>query len=119
MFYFGADIGQANDPTAICVVRVPDPEPPSNRRWPFRDLDPDPDSPPIFQVLHLERLPLGTSYPRVVNRIAQRMQAAPGDDHIVCIDHTGVGRPITDLLVQRGLHPIPITIRGANAVSRD
>jgi hypothetical protein len=35
------------------------------------------------------------------------------------VDHTGVGRPIIDLLRQAGLDPIAITIHGGDAVPHE
>ena len=45
MIVIGVDLGQAQDPTALAVAEVHTPE---------------------IHVRHLERLPLGTPYPKVV-----------------------------------------------------
>ncbi|MCB1035516.1 MAG: hypothetical protein KDD47_16960 [Acidobacteria bacterium] len=82
----GVDIGQQQDPTAICVAET---EPRGQLLH--------------YRIRHLERLPLGTSYPRVADRIrgvaasvSQRTGATPA----VFVDATGVGAPVMDLLRQ-------------------
>ncbi len=82
MFIVGADIGQARDPTALGVIET---------------------AADKLQVRHLERLPLGTPYPQVVDRIADLVGGLPGAELVV--DATGVGRPIVDQI------PVPRVIR--------
>jgi len=99
----GVDLGQAHDPTAIAVVRRL-----------------DDGSRPIFQCGHLERLPLGTSYPNIVSRVLQQLRRPPlaGKSELV-IDFTGVGRPVIDLFVGRGVTPVGVTITGGDVVTND
>src|SRR5262249_5031260 len=80
-YVVGVDLGQSYDPPAICVVRRL-----------------DDGSRSIFQVGHLERLPLNTSYPNIVSRVLQQLKRPPlaGKSELV-IDYTGVGRPVFDL----------------------
>ncbi|MEO1083680.1 MAG: hypothetical protein AAFY88_05510 [Acidobacteriota bacterium] len=83
----GVDIGQKHDPTAVCVSETQS----RNHQ-------------PHLVVRHLERLPLGTPYPRVADRIAdiaQRVLARTGKAPTVCVDATGVGQPVIDLLRER------------------
>ena len=84
----GVDVGQKRDPTAVCVA---EPE--------RRELDGRVET--HFLVRHLERLPLGTPYPRVAERLAaiagavrQKTSSPPR----VYVDATGVGQPLVDLL---------------------
>jgi Terminase RNaseH-like domain len=100
----GADLGQSQDPTAICVVRR------------FEETG----HKPIFQVGHLERLPLGTSYPNVVAHVAALI-ARPeirGKCELV-IDFTGVGRPVFDMFRVQGVAPIGVNITGGTAISHE
>ncbi len=97
MFIVGADIGQAQDPTALAVVDV--------------------DVVDEVQVRHLEQLPLGTPYPQVVSRIVELVQALP--DAPLVVDATGVGRPVVDQLRAAGLDPIAVTITAGKAVTFD
>ena len=75
-------------------------------------------SPPIFQVGHLERVPLGTSYPGIVAHVGQLLRKLPGHSELV-IDFTGVGRPIFDMFVYSGIYPIGVVITAGNAETRD
>src|ERR1700733_1365100 len=93
-YVVGVDLGQSHDPTAISCVRRLDAD----------DGDP---SRSIYQVGHLERLPLGTPYPRMV-RYAVGMLGSPrlrGKSELV-IDYTGVGKPIFDMFEGHGVSPI-------------
>ena len=83
----GVDVGQLHDPTAIVVAqRVTRND---SREGPFG-----------FVIRHVERLPLGTSYPSVSNRVADVVrhlveQTKRATIHLL-IDSTGVGRPVVD-----------------------
>jgi len=84
----GVDIGQKRDPTAICVAEREDREIEGKQQV-------------HFLIRHLERLPLGTPYPRVAERVARitdRVRARAGERPTVLVDATGVGQPIVDIL---------------------
>jgi hypothetical protein len=79
LFYLGLDLGQRRDPSAIAVVE--------------RGRD------QRLLVRHLERIPLGTSYPKVVSRVKEILAL----DELcgrcsVAADATGVGAPVMDML---------------------
>ena len=74
--------------------------------------------PPIFQVGHLERLPLGTPYPAIVAHVSRLLTKLPGHPELV-IDFTGVGRPVFDMFVYSGISPIGVLISGGTAETRD
>src|SRR6478609_8475228 len=87
--FIGADIGQKVDPTALCVAEAV-------------KLGHAYD----YTVRHLERLPLGTPYPQVAQRIAAvvaavanrprpALQGAPRIT--LMVDSTGVGAPVIDI----------------------
>jgi hypothetical protein len=103
-FIVGADLGQSHDPTAIAVVR-------RLERWPQK---------PLFQVGYLARLPLGTPYPAVVTHVTQMLGRPPlrGKVELV-IDFTGVGRPVFEMFVGRGVSPIGVTITAGDATTND
>lgn len=87
----GVDIGQKRDPTAVCVAEGD-----------WRAVDGRTES--HFLVRHLERLPLGTPYPQVADRIARitdQVRARTGKSPTVFVDGTGVGQPVVDLLRER------------------
>ncbi len=96
MIMIGADLGQARDPTAVAVADVHTPE---------------------IHVRHLERLPLGTPYPKVVERIGNLVDKLPGADLVV--DATGVGRAVLDQMCEAGLAPVAVTITGGRFISYD
>jgi len=118
----GVDIGQKRDPTAIAVVEE-DPR----RGGKSVKLDRYGQGSKPREILHyvtrhLERLPLGTTYPRVAKRIGQicvgvvrREQEEyrhcidnPATPHIF-VDATGVGKPIVDFLVEEIEVPFDLT----------
>src|SRR5437588_8698153 len=74
--------------------------------------------PPIFQVGHLERLPLGTAYPAIVAHVSRLLTKLPGHPELV-IDFTGVGRPVFDMFVYSGISPTGVLITGGTAETRD
>jgi hypothetical protein len=93
----GIDIGQKVDPTAIAVCEV---------EW--REYDGRRED--HYLVRHLERLPLGTPYPAVAQRLGAvvthvQMLARPEDRILptIWLDATGVGQPVVDLLTETGL----------------
>lgn len=114
-FYVGLDLGQSNDYTALAVVeKVGDAK--------------DPD----LHLRHLERYPLRTPYPTMVDRVealvknpklattrpdwsSRRVLEEPD----LLVDATGVGRPVVDLFRERGLRHEAITITGGNKVTSD
>lgn len=99
----GVDLGQSRDPTAIAVVRK---------------LNTAPK--PLFQVGHLERLPLGTPYPGVVSHVARMLSRPPLKDKAeLVIDFTGVGRPVFDMFIGQGISPIGVTITAGEATSNE
>ncbi len=114
-FFMGVDLGQANDYTAISVVEKVE--------------HPDVSKPRLYRLGHLERLPLGTSYPNQVERVGEiikRLMGAPmhldgrtywDGDVTLIVDATGVGRPVVDLLRQAGLKPKAVTITGGDAAT--
>lgn len=105
--HIGVDVGQKHDPSAVVVVHVL--ERPSGRKRlvPGRRgaLGYEPPAEvdileTVYEVRHMERLPLGTDYPAAASRVAE----------IVCskmllpyarrlfVDVTGVGAPVYELI---------------------
>lgn len=123
-YIIGVDLGQAQDYTAICVLQ----------RDTRRDTTRQPaTSESVYQVRHLERLPLGTPYPQQVERVGQVLERVkhqqdfehtwprpkPGTPRLV-VDQTGVGRPVVDMLRQAGMRGLTaVTITAGDTPSRD
>jgi hypothetical protein len=106
----GVDLGQQRDWTAISVTeRVEDP------------------GGVEYRVRHLDRPPLGTPYPQVVERVVGLIRQLGGWP-VLAVDATGVGRPVVDMLrtaLEEGLRgtrtrvsPCWVTITGGDVVSR-
>ena len=101
-FFIGVDLGQAADYTAIVIVERINKE---------------------YHLRHIERPPLGTPYPAIVNRLKE-LAGSPqlaGMSKTVVIDVTGVGAPVWDMMRQAR---IPATLKGilitgGNTVTRD
>ena len=72
---------------------------------------------PEIHVRHLERLPLGTPYPKVVERIGNLVDKLPGAALVV--DATGVGRAVLDQMREVVLNPVAVTITGGRYTSSD
>ncbi len=84
----GVDIGQKREPTAICVTEI------DERRIGRRLVN-------HWVVRHLERLPIGTSFPEVARRAGQvstAIESLAGDGPRIYVDATGLGQPVVDLL---------------------
>jgi hypothetical protein len=87
----GVDVGKQRDPTAVCVAEA---EERSEGGWVETH----------FLVRHLERLPLGTPYPQVVDRVealTRRLVQRTGEWPVLYVDSTGVGQPVVDHLRDR------------------
>src|SRR6266404_5178551 len=107
-----ADLGQANDPTAICVMNhlvVPGEEwVPNKKNETWRQARTE-----HFRVYHLERLPLNLAYPVQVARIAAILARPPLNAGCeFAIDETGVGKAVGDIFDAAGLNPRRVTITG-------
>jgi hypothetical protein len=101
-FTIGVDLGQSFDPTATAVVRK------------LRQRAGD----PIYQVGHLERLPLQTPYPGVVSHVGRMLAKLPEGSELV-LDYTGVGRPVYDLFKAKGILPWGVSITAGDVVTKD
>jgi hypothetical protein len=92
-FFVGVDFGQSRDYTAVAVVERAE----TRGEW----------DPIVYawrkvvslQLRHLERVPLGTPYPEVVERVVKVTQWPESAGRCrLAVDGTGVGRPVVDLL---------------------
>jgi hypothetical protein len=104
-YTIGVDLGQSQDPTAICIVRKLE----------------ENGAKPVFQVGHLSRLPLGTTYPAVVSHVIDLLCRPQfrGKAELV-IDFTGVGRPVFDMFKVQGVSAIiGVSITGGSAITND
>jgi len=119
-FYVGLDLGQSNDYTALAVVEKAN----AGETGEVGDA-------PDLHLRYLERYPLRTPYPEMVARVAElvedpQLRSTYVDSFLgrrileepeLLVDATGVGRPVVDLLKERGLRYKAITITGGNKVT--
>jgi hypothetical protein len=98
----GIDLGQRSDPTAVVVLEHP--------------LQAE----PVYDVRFAYRFPLGTGYPNLADRIANRVTSEPLKGRTtVAIDATGVGQPVVDLIRPKLANApfFAITITGGTSVN--
>ena len=104
MYTIGLDLGQRQDFSAIAVVERRE----TRYGW----------QAPAFHsaaVRRLERAPLGTPYPKVVDRVRAMAQHPELRGRCaVAVDATGVGAPVVDMLRAAGLgcEIVAVTITG-------
>lgn len=102
------DLGQTTDPTALAIL---------DREM----VSMGSKLLPRFLVRHLERLPLQTPYPVIVEGVKARIDTLrndmrslfPGDPQRkvqLIVDQTGVGRPVVDMLRAARLVPVGVSI---------
>lgn len=105
-YIIGLDLGQSVDPSALAILEQ------------HGEGDES-----VFHCRHLERFPLGTSYPTIVKQVIQRCETPPlhmpGTQ--MAIDGTGVGRPVVDLFLRAHIRAAitPIAIHGGDSVTFD
>lgn len=132
-FILGLDLGQAQDYTAVAIVEITE-EPTGSLRQETESLlvgslhAPElvararevPELLTHYTVRHLERFPLGTSYPAIVEKIQMLLHTPQLYDKTeLVVDRTGVGAPVCDMLVEAELEPVSITITGGDTVTQE
>ena len=111
----GVDLGQSRDFTAIAALE---------RAELTGEFDPAMFAcrkKVALRLRYLERVPLGTPYPDIVERVRRTTRTPELDGRYhVAVDATGVGRPVVDLLRRAGLEAtiMPAIITGGAAESR-
>jgi hypothetical protein len=101
-YFCGLDLGPPSEFTALAVLErtiLPDPER-EGRKIKF------------YAVRHLERFELGTSFPRICDRLNEIFSDARLQDSTLTVDQTVVGQPVMKLLnrARLGVSTRPITI---------
>jgi hypothetical protein len=84
-YFIGLDLGQRNDFTALAIIE---------RQGEVKNA--------VFVVNHLQRFPLGTSYPAIVGAVGEILKRAPlaSNKTSLSVDETGVGTPVVELFKQ-------------------
>jgi hypothetical protein len=111
-YFVGLDLGQVSDFTALAVLERPVAciEDVLARRR------------PSYALRHLQRFPLGTPYPAVVQGVVELLASPLLSGSTLAVDQTGVGRAVVDMLFDalRGRVAClfyPITITAGHAVT--
>lgn len=132
-YVIGVDLGQANDYTAIAVLQMGDRPTPHTVTRSTNYMTGETCTSTVrestYQVRHLERLPLGTPYPKQVERVSaivREVERLPlpafdrGRPLRLVVDQTGVGRPVVDMLRQAGHRRLTaVSIHGGDSMTRD
>jgi hypothetical protein len=110
-YFAGLDLGQANDYTALTILeRTRSAVRPART---FQDASVPPKKLCTYAVRHLERFPLGTSYPTICRRLVDLFAQPPLSGATLVVDQTGVGRAVVDMIrqarPQAKIRPITIT----------
>jgi hypothetical protein len=106
-YFIGLDLGQAQDPTAVCIVE---------RKGDIKTG--------VCHVPQLKRYALGTSYNAIVDDLAEKLKKAPQGTRLI-LDGTGVGRAVVDMITgheklrQTGVQITAVTITAGNDEARD
>jgi hypothetical protein len=132
----GLDLGQANDFSALAVVKYT-PAWDGEDEWGGRSAP----TPPRYDVVHLERYELGTPYPAIVGHVAglvvrrelrpwHQPEPDPGTVSVravqsprvaLALDATGVGRVVVDMFIQADMEAEVhcVTITAGHEARRD
>lgn len=103
-WFLGLDLGQALDYTVLVAMeRVAK------------------GSAGHYAIRHLERFPLRTPYPKIVEHVVGLVQRGPLAGSFLAVDQTGVGRAVVDLLWQAALNAYlrPVTITAGHRIGGD
>ncbi len=109
-YFVGLDLGQTRDFTAIAVVTFDDMRKEAVGlaeelyRLGGKRVSEDELPEACLEVVHLERMPPGTSYRNVVQRVRDLMDTPPlkGNAELV-VDATSVGAAVVEMLRETGL----------------
>ena len=72
----------------------------------------------LFQVGHLERVPLGTSYPAIAHHVRRLLFGLPPSTEVV-LDATGLGGPVFEIFVGVGISPVGVMITAGTSQTED
>jgi hypothetical protein len=142
-FFVGLDLGQSQDYSALAIIEEPcwirEPyrfrlsQPEDGWAWPsnMRPEDAEealridlregkPPDPPLH-LRHLQRYPLGTPYPEIIDDVRRLLWSdlLAYKRTAFLVDRTGVGAGVFDSFVHAGLDPKGVSIHGGDSVSRD
>lgn len=99
VYYYGVDLGQSKDHTALAVLKAE-----THTEKPVWEI---PRNERNFQVVHLDRFPLRVAYPAAVRRVEKYLGSDRGEasEQFLVIDRAGVGAAPLDMFEEAGLEP--------------
>lgn len=114
MKILSVDLGDRQDYTAISLLDVVEFVQKAKDALPGSDADFLQGDEKVYEAVlrFLERMELGSGYPKVVSRIKEIMlnPKIARDKIILLVDATGVGVPVIQMMREEGLKPLGITI---------
>ena len=117
----GVDLGKSIDSTAISIIIHHTVKGTNNwnvnharRMWTEESVQ-------RFDLVHLQRLPLGMNYVAQAHKIGELLQREPlkGADAKLVVDQSGVGVGVVDLMEAQGLRPIRLQITAGAEETQD
>ena len=110
-FVTGLDLGQPSSFTALAILERTDRSVNDNDRGPWQSH---------YDVVHLDRLAIGTPYAAIRDQLAKRFANPPLERSYLAIDHTGVGKAVLDLFRCKPIaaRVLPITVTGGASAMR-
>ncbi len=115
-YIMGVDLGKKNDYSVISVIK----EGFHRKAKPtVQDLEVGHEgevvTTRVWQILHLERIELGTDYTRVIEIVKELLSTAElANNTDLVVDATGVGAPVVDFMRHSGLNPVPLLYTSGN-----
>jgi hypothetical protein len=99
-YVMGLDLGPPGEPTGFAVLERP-----------TESL-----AEPVYHLRHLERFPVGESYPTIIEAVAKKAGTPPLCGAPLVVDRTAVGKAIIDHLRRARLCVIQVVISAGQAV---
>jgi len=111
--FIGLDLGQVHDPTAIAILER------TEMAWDRNRVTYNWNTSTRYAFRYLERLPLGTPYPDVVEHVRDLVRRPELQGATLIVDATGVGKPVLDMFKRAKLpcRIVPVTITGGDRQS--
>lgn len=118
-YYIGLDLGQAADFSATALLRKIEVVVHDRvfGEWGVEERPRVVEH--FYELCHLSRA-RGLAYPKVAEQVRTMVGELSPDGTeppVLAVDATGVGKPVVDLLRERGLSPVAILITGGNTVT--
>jgi hypothetical protein len=108
-FIWGLDLGKRRDYAALTACKVTLGADPTWRPGKYFQPDGQPTPAPLvnyYGCVHVQRWPLGTTYPALVDNVREVLTVAPGEK-MLAVDGNAIGEAVMDMLILSDL-PCPV-----------